>query len=59
MESFHFHCNSEAFYAQEIKKISTNIVIELVDEYIHYYNNERIQGKLNYLSPVEYRQQVG
>ncbi|QOS97364.1 IS3 family transposase [Brevibacterium sp. JNUCC-42] len=30
-----------------------------MDEYIHYYNNERIQGKLNYLSPVEYRQQVG
>ncbi|QOS97467.1 IS3 family transposase [Brevibacterium sp. JNUCC-42] len=59
IESFHSHFKSEAFYAQEIKKISTNIVLELVDEYIHYYNNERIQGKLNYLSPVEYRQQVG
>ncbi|RAL26480.1 hypothetical protein DL897_04430 [Thermoflavimicrobium daqui] len=22
---------------------------------MHYYNNQRIQEKLNYLSPVEYR----
>ena len=26
-------------------------------EYIHYYNHERIQGKLKGLSPVNYRTQ--
>ncbi|MDE4455029.1 IS3 family transposase, partial [Psychrobacter sp. DAB_AL62B] len=26
-------------------------------EYIHYYNNERIQMKLKGLSPVQYRTQ--
>jgi putative transposase len=29
-----------------------------VEEYIHYYNNERIKLKLNGLSPVQYRTQA-
>ncbi|MDU4464294.1 IS3 family transposase [Haemophilus parahaemolyticus] len=28
-----------------------------IHEYIHYYNHERIQGKLKGLSPVNYRTQ--
>ncbi|MGG2065323.1 IS3 family transposase [Bacillus sp. S14(2024)] len=28
---------------------------QAVDEYIHYYNHERIKPKLNGCSPVEYR----
>ncbi|MFJ5630873.1 MULTISPECIES: IS3 family transposase [Bacillus cereus group] len=27
-------------------------------DYIEYYNTERIQEKLNYLSPIEYKKQV-
>ncbi|KAA6207864.1 IS3 family transposase, partial [Avibacterium paragallinarum] len=30
---------------------------KVIHEYIHYYNNERIQVKLKGLSPVEYRTQ--
>ncbi|WP_442895663.1 IS3 family transposase [Bacillus sp. FJAT-53060] len=26
-----------------------------IDEYIHFYNNNRLQEKLNGLSPMEYR----
>ncbi|MFV6628543.1 IS3 family transposase, partial [Klebsiella pneumoniae] len=29
-----------------------------VEDYIHYYNNERISLKLKSLSPVEYRTQA-
>ncbi|QIW22625.2 IS3 family transposase [Bacillus thuringiensis serovar andalousiensis] len=29
-----------------------------VDEYIHYYNNERIQRKLDNMSPIAYRKHV-
>ncbi|WP_411546703.1 IS3 family transposase [Klebsiella pneumoniae] len=29
-----------------------------VEDYIHYYNNERISLKLKGLSPVEYRTQA-
>ncbi|MBO5274097.1 MAG: IS3 family transposase, partial [Clostridia bacterium] len=28
---------------------------EKLEEYIHYYNNERISLKLNGMSPVQYR----
>ena len=31
-----------------------NEIIALVDDYIDYYNNERGQKRLNWLSPVEY-----
>ncbi|MCU5725882.1 IS3 family transposase, partial [Bacillus toyonensis] len=27
-------------------------------EYIHYYNNERIQRKLDNMSPISYRKHV-
>jgi putative transposase len=29
-----------------------------IDNYIHYYNNDRIKQKLNGLSPVQYRTQA-
>lgn len=29
---------------------------EEIKKYVHWYNNERIQKKLGYLSPVQYRQ---
>ncbi len=29
-----------------------------IDDYIHYYNHERIKLKLNGLSPVQYRTQA-
>ncbi|NME97984.1 IS3 family transposase, partial [Aneurinibacillus aneurinilyticus] len=34
----------------------TAIVEQTVEDYIHYYNNIRIQAKLNNQSPVQYRQ---
>ncbi|MGF7056918.1 IS3 family transposase [Brassicibacter mesophilus] len=33
-------------------------VISAVKKYIHFYNNERFQSKLNNLTPIEYRNQV-
>ncbi|SUT87346.1 putative transposase-like protein [Actinobacillus ureae] len=40
-------------------KIDKNAVMrqKVIHEYIHYYNNERIQVKLKGLSPVQYRTQ--
>lgn len=45
----------EAFYSQEYKGISTLKVIEIVKKYTDYYNEERIQVKLNYFSHVIYK----
>ncbi|PNK22688.1 hypothetical protein CBR59_30270, partial [Bacillus thuringiensis] len=33
-------------------------IIQTVDEYIHYYNNERIQRKLANMSPTAYRKHI-
>ena len=44
MESFFGHLKSEAFYSQEITKVSNTTV--------------RIQEKLNHLFPKEFREQV-
>lgn len=49
MESFFGHLKSEAFYSQEITKVSNTTVRKIV---------LRIQEKLNHLSPKEFRGQV-
>ena len=53
MESFWGTLKCEKYYLhtyhtfEELKKD--------IDDYIHFYNNERLQAKLNGLSPVEFR----
>jgi putative transposase len=56
MENFFGHVKSELFYNQKFKD-AKEFNREL-KRYIMYYNNERIQEKLNGLSPVEYRMQA-
>jgi putative transposase len=36
-------------------KMTRKQAVEEIKKYIHWYNNERIQKKLGYLSPVQYR----
>jgi putative transposase len=57
IESFFSHLKTEAFYSQDFPATNSQI-IEIMEEYIYYYNNERIQIKLNNLPPVKYREQV-
>lgn len=35
--------------------LSVDGMINLIDDYIHWYNNQRIQKKLGYLSPCDFR----
>ena len=37
-----------------LKEISYNDLSKFIDDYVNYYNNERIQEKLNWLSPMMY-----
>jgi transposase InsO family protein len=56
MESFFGTLKSEFFYQKRFESVE-----ELkagLDEYIHYYNHERIKLKLDGLSPVSYRTQA-
>ena len=56
IESFHSSLKSERFYLYNLTRTTTAIVESTVHDYIDYYNNIRIQTKLNYQSPVQYRQ---
>jgi putative transposase len=56
IESFFSHLKAEAFYSQDFTATNEQI-IEIVEEYIYYYNNERLQLKLNKLPPIKYREQ--
>ncbi|WP_419198440.1 IS3 family transposase, partial [Pseudomonas putida] len=56
MESFFGTLKSEYFHRERFASVA-----ELkagLDEYIHYYNHDRIKMKLNGLSPVAYRTQA-
>jgi putative transposase len=59
IESFHSSLKSETFYLDEIYRTTNSCVIQIVKEYIHYYNHTRIQTKLSSQSPVQYRQLAG
>ena len=39
----------------QFSKLTRKETAEEIKKYIHWYNNERIQKKLGYLSPVQYR----
>lgn len=56
IETFHSSLKSETFYLDGIHRTTNAHVIQIVEEYITYYNNIRIQTKLNSQSPVQYRQ---
>lgn len=55
IESFHSSLKSETFYIQPELNSSNSIVSQTVIDYIKYYNENRIQEKLGYMSPIEYR----
>lgn len=56
MENFFGTLKSECFYLREFRSVSA--LRKAVEDYIHYYNNERISLKLKGLSPVEYPTQA-
>ena len=53
MESFWGMLKSEKYY---LNKYETFEELEkAIEEYIHFYNHDRLQQRLNGLSPLEYR----
>lgn len=58
IESFHSSLKSEGFNTLRRASISNSKVVQIVNQYMYYYNQIRIQAKLNYLSPIEFGEQV-
>lgn len=55
IENFFSHLKSEFYYLEEF--ISIDDFIKKLDNYINYYNNERLSLKLKGLTPIQYRNQ--
>ena len=55
IESFFGILKSECFHGEKFQSIDE--LEKTIQEYIHYYNHERIKVKLQGLSPVQYRNQ--
>lgn len=53
IESFFGHLKSECLYLRSLH--TDEEVRQAVNEYIHFYNHQRFQIRLNHLSPVDYR----
>ena len=54
IESFHSNLKSEGFQYVKFHSMSLEKVREQVDQYIKYYNEERIQEKSGYQTPIEF-----
>jgi len=53
IENFFGILKSELFY---LKKYNSIIQLkEEIQDYIYYYNNQRIKSRLNKMSPIKYR----
>ena len=57
IEIFFKTMKNEMFYGHESEFESLNNLKENIEDYIKWYNEERINVKRNGLSPLEYRQQ--
>lgn len=55
MESFFGRLKTECFHGKSFETV--NEIVQTVQNYIRYYNEERIQLKLKGLSPIQYRTQ--
>jgi transposase InsO family protein len=53
IENFFGILKSELFYLKKYKSIEQ--LKKEINEYIHYYNNDRIKSNLNKMSPIKYR----
>ena len=57
MENFFGLLKTKMFYDQENKYKTIDDLIIAINDYIYYYNHDRIKVKLKGLSPVNYRRQ--
>ena len=55
MESFSGRMKTECFHGKSFASIDK--LEKVINDYVRYYNEERIQLKLKGLSPIQYRKQ--
>lgn len=59
MENFFGRLKVEMFYGRSWIGVSMDDFINEINDYITWYNTKRIKQSLGYMSPVEYRHNLG
>ena len=50
---------NEMFYGVDWKDVTIDEFIQILNDYLVWYNEDRIKQSLNYLSPTDYRKRLG
>ena len=50
---------NELFYGVDWKDVTIDKFIQILNDYLVWYNEDRIKQSLNYLSPTDYRKRLG
>lgn len=50
---------NEMFYNRSWGNVTIDEFVDILNEYLHWYNEVRMKETLGYLSPVEYRHSLG
>ena len=58
-EGFFGRMKTESVYPEHWEERTRDEVLVLIDDYIRWYNHERIKQSLGWMSPVQYRQSQG
>lgn len=58
-EGFHGRVKNEFFYNRDWRDVTIEEFIDQLDEYLHWYSEERIKISLGGMSPIEYRRSLG
>ena len=58
METFFSTLKKEMYFGHEKEFKTREHLKSAIEEYIEYYNNERIQMKLGYLPPLIFREKI-
>lgn len=58
-EGFFGRMKTESVYPERWEERTRDEVLVLIDDYIRWYNHERIKQSLGWMSPVQYRQSQG
>lgn len=58
-EGFFGRLKNEMFYNRKWIGVSIDEFVQILDDYIHWYNEKRIKQSLGGLSPLDYRRKMG
>ena len=58
-EGFFGRMKNEMFYGKDFIGVTIEEFIQMINDYIIWYNTKRIKSSLGYMSPMEYRQSLG